>query len=687
MAQFHTAVVHAAMNYICIYTACVGRIGRLGFSILVYLQEFSVILWWLISLLKHIPIFRRASDSENCVDQKDGQDPNGYVPDWLHSETYDDDKHGENPIQIQKNTVRYRELITEFHKPNEFISQVQECDVGSVEESDHGINESLDEYYETLQDALVMAEASESLNECCETVQNTLVMTETVEAENGEDGEMERDEDPDEDALVVDNGCVDVAKDLVDICSETVQHVSDNSGQGELQGTANEEDPVGLVMDENLSSVETVAGLDACDDISKDSLDSCSATNEYASAIEENEEYERFEDRGHEASADGFSSLDDYDDDEDHDFFIEKLRSEIRRLRGGNLSVIPEESESDLAESSVWGSESGASMEDSPSSFRKTEPEEDSIEAFYEKYSERIRCLDKLNSQQTYALGVLQSHETRKPKGVTSRLKRYILNKPAVTDGSQESLKRVQQDLETVYVGQTCLSWEALQWQYRKFREAALCGSEQDLFYDRVADQFQQFQVLLQRFLENEQFEGPRILNYVKSRCTWSSLLQVPLVKGSMKEVGTEANTITAAQLVSILEESIMIFWDFVRSDKHKSLGQHQMLNFLCVSQEVEDPNDSTLLHSMRRSVHCKELKVRELQRRGRCLIKRLDPVARGEGIEILMALVDIKLVSRVLRMSRITTDHLQWCQKRLGKLSIRKGKVHRARGTVLFPY
>ena len=61
--------------------------------------------------------------------------------------------------------------------------------------------------------------------------------------------------------------------------------------------------------------------------------------------------------------------------------------------------------------------------------------------------------------------------------------------------------------------------------------------------------------------------------------------------------------------------------------------------------------------------------------------------MARGKGIEILMALLDIKLVSRVLRMSRIITDHLQWCQKRFGKLNIRKGKVHRPHGTILFPY
>lgn len=684
------------MNCISIYTACVGRIGRLGFGILVFLHEFSVVVWWVICLLRQIPpFFKRDSDSESCVDQKEGQDLNGYARDWLHSETYtdddnDDEKPGGNPIQIQKNTVTYRELITEFHESNEFISQVHECDVGSDEESDIGIKESLNGYSEGFQDTLVMEETSESLNGCFETVQNAMVMAEAVVAE---DGERERGEDPGEDTFAVDNGCMDASEDLVENCSETVQHMSDNVEESELQGTANEEEHVGLVLDENVYSVDTVLGNDACDDISKDPLDNCSATNENASAMEEKEDFGRIEGQGDEDSVDGFSSIEDYEDEEDHDFFIEKLRSEIRRMRGGNLSIIPEESESDLAESSAWESESKTSMADSSPSFRKTEPEEDSNEVFYEKYVEKMRCFDKLNYQQTYALGVFQSHETLKPKsqGVASKLKRYILHKPEVTDSSQDPMRKLQQDLENIYVGQTCLSWEALHWQYSKFREMTLCGSAEDLFYDRVADQFQQFQVLLQRFLENDQFEGPRILNYVRSRCIWSSLLQVPFVKGSMKEAGTEegteANTITADQLVGIMEESIMTFWDFVKADKHKNLVQHQMLNFLCITQEVEDPNDSTLLHSIRRSVHYKKVKVQELQRRGKCLIKRLDPVARGQGIEILMALVDMKLISRVLKMSRITSDHLQWCQKKLGKLSIREGKVHRARCTVLFPH
>ena len=65
----------------------------------------------------------------------------------------------------------------------------------------------------------------------------------------------------------------------------------------------------------------------------------------------------------------GNPPLNDYEDDEYYDFFIEKLRSEIRRLRVGNISIRPKEIEFDLAESSVWESESGVSMEDSPSSF------------------------------------------------------------------------------------------------------------------------------------------------------------------------------------------------------------------------------------------------------------------------------------------------------------------------------
>jgi len=92
--------------------------------------------------------------------------------------------------------------------------------------------------------------------------------------------------------------------------------------------------------------------------------------------------------------------------------------------------------------------------------------------------------------------------------------------------------KELESDLELVYVGQMCLSWEFLRWQYGK----ALKLWDSDLRgihrYNEVADKFQQFQVLLTRFLEDEPFQGPRIQHYVKTRCVLRNLLQVPVIRG-----------------------------------------------------------------------------------------------------------------------------------------------------------
>ena len=86
-------------------------------------------------------------------------------------------------------------------------------------------------------------------------------------------------------------------------------------------------------------------------------------------------------------------------------------------------------------------------------------------------------------------------------------------------------------DLEVVYVGQMCLSWEILHWQYEKALE--LWESDPyGLVYNEVAGEFQQFQVILQRFIENELFQGPRVENYVKNRCVMRNFLQVPVIRG-----------------------------------------------------------------------------------------------------------------------------------------------------------
>ena len=90
----------------------------------------------------------------------------------------------------------------------------------------------------------------------------------------------------------------------------------------------------------------------------------------------------------------------------------------------------------------------------------------------------------------------------------------------------------LQTELEVVYVGQMCLSWEILHWQYGKALELWESDPRGVRQFNEVAGEFQQFQVLMQRFIEDEPFHGPRVQNYVKSRCVLRNLLQVPAISG-----------------------------------------------------------------------------------------------------------------------------------------------------------
>lgn len=93
-------------------------------------------------------------------------------------------------------------------------------------------------------------------------------------------------------------------------------------------------------------------------------------------------------------------------------------------------------------------------------------------------------------------------------------------------------IKELQGDLESVYVGQMCLSWEFLHWQYEKAWDLWDSDPRGRRRYNEVAGEFQQFQVLMHRFVEDELFQGPRVQNYVKSRCAVRNLLQVPVIRG-----------------------------------------------------------------------------------------------------------------------------------------------------------
>ena len=89
------------------------------------------------------------------------------------------------------------------------------------------------------------------------------------------------------------------------------------------------------------------------------------------------------------------------------------------------------------------------------------------------------------------------------------------------------------QDLEIAYVAQICLTWEALHCQYTQLSQMVLCQPENPTCYNHSAQHLQQFQVLLQRFIENEPFqEGLRAEVYARARSILPKLLQIPNIQG-----------------------------------------------------------------------------------------------------------------------------------------------------------
>lgn len=94
-------------------------------------------------------------------------------------------------------------------------------------------------------------------------------------------------------------------------------------------------------------------------------------------------------------------------------------------------------------------------------------------------------------------------------------------------------LRSLESDLELVYVAQTCLSWEALHHHYRKVK-ALIASSANGVFYGNIAERFQKFEILIERFMENERGgKSKRYRTYVQRRSSIKSLLQVPPVSGT----------------------------------------------------------------------------------------------------------------------------------------------------------
>ncbi|KAK4784512.1 hypothetical protein SAY86_018880 [Trapa natans] len=223
----------------------------------------------------------------------------------------------------------------------------------------------------------------------------------------------------------------------------------------------------------------------------------------------------------------------------EHQYLMEQLRMEIRKVKATGLPTADEHSVSARVVDDLksWKIDEKFHRGDQILALHKV----------YRTYCERMRKLDIFNYQKLYALGFLRAKDPlrwvsgeisssapSRASLIAQKLRLCREDKRSRHDPITSFARELHRDLETVYVGQLCLSWELLQLQY----ERALDQCEEDPYsihrYTEVADEFQMLQVIMQRFLEDEPFEGPRVQHYVKSRCFQRNLLQVPAIRGDL---------------------------------------------------------------------------------------------------------------------------------------------------------
>lgn len=139
-------------------------------------------------------------------------------------------------------------------------------------------------------------------------------------------------------------------------------------------------------------------------------------------------------------------------------------------------------------------------------------------------------------------IGIAPSPSTPSPRSASKKLSSPFrclsLKKLDVPEEDTEHLQQTEidpyQDLETAYVAQLCLTWEALHCQYTQLSHLISCQPETPTCYNHTAQLFQQFLVLLQRYIENEPFEqGSRAELYARARNAMPKLLQAPKIQGS----------------------------------------------------------------------------------------------------------------------------------------------------------
>ncbi|XP_077243926.1 uncharacterized protein LOC143884308 [Tasmannia lanceolata] len=297
----------------------------------------------------------------------------------------------------------------------------------------------------------------------------------------------------------------------------------------------------------------------------------------------------------------------------------------------------------------------------------------------FRKYDEEMMFLDRISTQKLTETESLKSVQIN-PRSISQRI---VHKFNAKRREFPELLGRSPyQELEAAYVAQLCLTWEALNWNYKNFRQRkASVGEDESVCPGQIAQQFQQFQVLLQRFIENEPYEHCRRPEvYARMRIATPKLLQVPEFRESEADRGKEDNNtkISSAEFLIVLEDAIRTFMNFLKADK-----ENYWQIFRTLLKKNQSSVDPTLLHLIKKTNRKKKKKLKDLLGRRKCFRKR---ILKEVEMEILMGLIDLEVVSRVLRISAISQEQLHWCEEKMSKVRVWEGKLQRDSSPLFFP-
>lgn len=82
-----------------------------------------------------------------------------------------------------------------------------------------------------------------------------------------------------------------------------------------------------------------------------------------------------------------------------------------------------------------------------------------------------------------------------------------------------------------------------------------------------------------------------------------------------------------------------------------------------------------------------KEMRVKELFKKKKGWKSKTWP-ASSEEVELVFALIDIKVVARVLRMPQLSKEQLLWCEEKMSKIDLSRdsSKLRRDVSPILFP-